>query len=55
MRDDGTFHFPGQDSLSQFMVWVIVLGAGCGKAIHLGSRKTMHQLRAVLTPIRTRR
>lgn len=29
MRDDGTFYFSGQDSLSQFMVWVIVLGAGC--------------------------
>jgi hypothetical protein len=29
MKSDVTFSFSGQDSLSQFMVWILVLGAGC--------------------------
>lgn len=29
MKSEATFQFSGQDSLAQFAVWLLILGAGC--------------------------
>ena len=58
MNGDGTFYFSGQDSLSQFMAWIIVLGASgvvvklAGKEVVIGSRNSMHELHAALFSLR---